>query len=225
MIALTDYAVKNMLQTRFNMPAIFSSESVALEERGDIRFQLPTGLITPEGSISPKVKFPFCIWSRNQGSVDDSRLNIAMARDGVEIGMRNEDQTKARFIKLIPITYPYAVGYYVSDISHSVRIEKIYWGLKVDFQLSIYYPPYSDDRLKEIKIYISDLSGFSPAKTDSIYSKGRYFAGSMNFSVSTWIAEGIDIPIVQRILVETYDQNTESQLDSFDYDQRVWRRL
>ena len=61
MIALVDTAVKNLIETRFGVPAIFSttSDSVALVERGDVRFQLPNGLIEPDGTMSSKVKFPF----------------------------------------------------------------------------------------------------------------------------------------------------------------------
>jgi len=225
MIALTDSAVKNMLQSRFDMPAIFSSESTALEERGDIRFQLPTGLIQPDGSISPKVKFPFCTWSRDGGTIDEERYNISMARDGIDIGFRNEDGTKAKFIKVMPVKYPYTVRYFVSEISQGIRLEKLYWGLRTDYQLSVYYPISSDDRVKEIKVYIphGSLSGFVTPKTDTIYTKGKYFAGNMNFSVCSWIIEGVDIPIVQNILINTYDQNTEDLLDSYEYNQKIWR--
>lgn len=224
MIALTDTAVKNMIQSRFGVPAIFSSENVALEERGDIQYQLPTGLIEADGSISTKVKFPFCIWIRGAGSINEDSFNISLARDGTDIGFRNEDGTKARFVKAIPITYPYTVRYYVASVAQAIRLEKLYWGLRTEFTLSIYYPPHSDDRLKEFTVYIpnSSLSGFDPPTTDQIYAKGKYYAGNMNFSVSTWIVEGVDVPIIQNILINTYDQSTLDALDDFEYNFKIW---
>jgi hypothetical protein len=223
MIAITDTAVKSMLETRYNMPAIFSIDADALKERGDIRFQLPAGIEDEGGEISSRVKFPFCIWCRDQGTIDEARFNIAQARDGVEIGIRNEDQTKARFLKMIPMRYPYSVRYYVSSISQSIRLEKRYWGLKVEFTLYADFPPESDERLHTLMIRINTLTGFEPPKTDVMYTKGRYYTGNMNFSVDTWIIEGVDIPIVQKILFRTYDRDVLTQLDNFSYDQRIWR--
>ena len=223
MIAITDTAVKDMLQTKFDVPAIFSSEADALEERGDIRFQLPTGMLGPEGTMSPKVKFPFVIWCRGKGAVDETKFNLSAARDGVDIGIRSEDRTKARFVKLIPVKYPYSIRYYVASVAQSVRLEKKYWGLRVDFNLTVDFPPVSDDRIHSLIVRIDSLLGFEPPKTDNIYSKGRYYTGNMDFSVDTWLVEGVDIPIVQKIIVKTYDSDILSQLEDFQLDERIWR--
>ena len=223
MIAITDTAVKSMLETRFGMPAIFSIDADALKERGDVRFQLPTGVENELGEVSSRVKFPFCIWCRSQGVVDETRFNISRARDGADIGIRSGDQTKARFLKMIPMRYPYAIRYYVSSISQSIRLEKRYWGFRVEFTLNADFPPESDDRLHTLMIKIGSLTGFEPPKTDVMYTKGRYYTGNMDFSVDTWIIEGVDIPIVQKILVRTYDRDVLTQLDNFSYDQRIWR--
>lgn len=226
MIALTDIAVKNMLESRFRVPAIFSAtdESTSLIERGDIRFQIPSTLLNQDGTIDPKVKFPFCTWTREAGTLDTERFNIAQARDGVSIGLDSADRTKSRFLKIIPIKYPYAVKYYVANVSQAVRLEKKYWGLSVDFDLDIEFPPSSDDRLKTINIKIVNLNGFDPPKTDQVYSKGRYYTGNMNFTVKSWIIEGIDIPLVQRTLIRTYSGFDDSFFDNLIYDERYWNQ-
>lgn len=226
MIALTDIAVKNMLESRFRIPAIFSAtdDSTSLVERGDIRFQMPSSLLNQNGEIDPKVKFPFCTWMRETGSIDAERFNIAQARDGVSIGFDTEDRTKSRFLRIIPIKYPYAVKYYVANVSQAIRLEKKYWGLTVDFDLNVEFPPNSDERLKTINIKIVSLNGFDPPKTDQIYSKGRYYTGSMNFTVKSWIIEGIDIPLVQKSIIRTYDGTGTVEFTSSVYDERYWNR-
>lgn len=224
MIALTDTAVKNLLQARYNMPAIFSkSASVDIMERGDIRFQLPTGFVDENGNLNPKVKFPFCTWHRGTGAIDNTRYFDAQARYGVDTGLRSEDRTKARFVKLIPMLYPYGITYFVSSVAQSTRLEKLYWGLHVNYSLPIEFPPASDDRLKTLFARIMELGGFTPPDTDQMYTKGRYYAGSMDFHVATTIVEGIDIPLVQKVIIETYDHNGLDQLDNYSYDEKIWR--
>jgi hypothetical protein len=222
-IALTDAAVKNLLQTRFNMPAIYGDTSTAMMERGDERFQLPTGFVDESGNLNPKVKFPFCVWNREAGAIDTTRYFDAQARYGVDTGIRSEDRTKARFVKLIPMNYPYAIDYYVASVAQSTRIEKLYWGLHVNYPLLIDFPPASDERLHTLFARIIELGGFTPPKTDQMYAKGRYYTGTMNFHVSTNIVEGIDIPLVQKVIIDTYDHNGLDQLDSYSYDEKIWR--
>ena len=219
MIALTDAAVKNLLQTRFNMPAIFSDDSTAIEEASDIRFQLPLNFFEADGNtLNPRVIFPFCIWSRQPGSIDFSRYNELRARYGVYTGFESADRVKARYVKMLPMTYPYDIKYYVSSVAQSTRLEKLYWGLQIDYTLYIDFPPCSDDRLNSIFVRISSLTGFGTPKTDTIYSKGRYYTNTMNFSVDTWIIEGIDIPLVQEVLIKTYDHDGLKQLDEYNYE-------
>ena len=47
----------------------------------------------------------------------------------------------------------------------------------------------------------------------------------MNFSVDTWIIEGIDIPLVQEVLINTYDHDGLKQLDEYNYEEKFWRGL
>lgn len=222
MIALTDTAIKNLIQARFKIPAIYGDTSTAMMERGDERFQLPTGFVDESGSLNPKVKFPFCIWNRGTGSIDTTRYLDSQARYGVDTGFRSEDLTKARFIKIIPMVYPYNVDYYIASVAQSTRLEKLYWGLHVNYSLFIDFPPASDERLKTLFARIIGLGGFTPPKTDQMYAKGRFYSGTMNFNVSTNIVEGIDIPLVQKILIDTYDHNGLDILDNYSYDEKIW---
>jgi hypothetical protein len=224
MISITDTAVKNLLQSRFKMPAIYSDESSAMDESYDMRYQLPTGFLNEDGTtLNPKVVFPFCIWTRQSGNIDMERYNEMRARFGVYTGFESEDRTKARYLKMIPMNYPYGIRYYVSSVAQSVRLEKLYWGLKIDFSIPLDYPPSSDDRLNNVIVRISSLAGFGPPKTDTIYSKGRYYTNTMNFNVDTWIVEGIDIPLVQEVLIKTYDHNAITQMDEYNYEEKFWK--
>lgn len=225
MIAHTDQAVKNMLQTRFGLSAIWTGETVALLTEADKRFKYPTE-VNDYLAGGGEIKFPFAAYIRSPGSFDDTRFNTAMAKMGVIKGYVHNDQTRIQLVKMLPVTYPYAIKYYCSNTYEAIKLEKLYWGLKTEPYLDLYITGFPDDfnsNLGTFKIFVSALDGFEPPTTDETYEKGRFYAGGMGFTVSTWVAENAEVPIVQEIVSKLYDSTPSNFMESSIVTDRSWR--
>lgn len=218
MIAHTDQAIKRLLELRFGMSAIWTGETVALLTHADSRFSFPSEVndyIANQG----EVKFPFCSFIRTPGSFDAARFNTAVAKMGVVRGYLNQDKTRLQLVKMIPVLYPYAIKYYCSNVYESIKLEKLYWGLQIEPYLDGYikngFPDDFNSNFADFKIYISTLEGFEPPTTDTAYEKGRFYTGSMGFTVSTWIAENIEVPVVKEVVTQMYEKTPDKALDVF----------
>ena len=226
MIAHTDQAVKGMLEDRFGMAAIWTGETVALMVEADMRFKFPSKVndfITNGG----EVKFPFCAYIRSPGSMDDQKYNLGMATSGVMRGYMSDDKTKVQVVKMIPVTYPYAVKYYCSDVYESIRLEKHYYGLKADPFLDRYmekgFPDDFNSNFASFKIYITTLDGFEPPITDGLYDQGKFYTGNMGFTVSTWVAENAEIPIIQEVRANLYNEVPANYLENIIAKDRYYK--
>jgi hypothetical protein len=221
MIALTDEAVKKLLETRFGMPAVWSTETVAMMIESDQRFNFPSSVKKFEED-GGEVKFPFCAFIRTTGAPDDPRLNLAAAKFGFITEHVAEDKTKVNRVRMIPMTYPYAVKYYLSKYSDSIKMEKKYYGLRLDQGLTVDFPVGFDSNFTQFFIYISALDGFDPPFTDETYTKGRFFTGNLGFTVSTWIAEDVEIPLIQKIETNVYDQDVSQYMTTWITSKKTW---
>ena len=228
MIALTDQAVKHMIETRLGIPAIWTTETVALMLEADQRFQLPKAIskyredLEKQEKGSSKIVFPFCAFSRMTGGIDDMRVNLALGKYGLITEHVSEDKTRVSRIRMIPMNYPYAVKYYVTKFSQSIQMEKKYYGLRLDPGLHIKFPVGFDSNFVKFYIWVSSLDGFDPPVTDEIYSKGEWFTGNLGITVNTWIAEDVEAPLIQKIDTEIYDEDVPKYLGSWIISKKTW---
>jgi len=218
MIAHTDQAVKLMLETRFGLPAIWTGETVSLMAEAARRFKLPVEIEKYEIN-GGDVTFPFCCFIRSPGMFDEQRFNSSAAQMGVMKGYKSQDSTRVQMIKMIPVQYPYAIKYYCSSVYESIRLEKLYYGLKVDPYLDKYvklgFPDDFNSNFASYSIYIYSLDGFEPPLTDDVFAKGRFYTGNMGFSVNTWVAETIEVPIIKEIVANLYNTSPDKYLEKF----------
>jgi hypothetical protein len=222
MIALTDQAVRTMLETRFGMPAVWTTETVALMIQSDQRYELPSSVKQFYDEQGGEVKFPFCAFIRMTGMVDDARMNLGLAKYGLVTEHISEDKTKVNRVRMIPMTYPYAVKYYLSKYSDSIWMEKKYYGLRIDQGLTLKFPVGFDSNFTQFFVWISSLDGFDPPFTDEKYSKGNFYTGNLGFSVSTWIAEDVEIPLIQKIETNMYEKDVSNYLGTWITSKKTW---
>jgi hypothetical protein len=223
MIGLTDLAVKEMLETRFRMPSIWTSETVAIMSRGDERFQKFPSLVEKRLKDGKEIIFPFCAFIRTQGQAVDDRFNLAMALSGYKSGIEFRDRTRTYKVRMIPILYPYLIQYYCDQYDQTILLEKKYWGLKLEPMLPLKFPlDSSPDQSFNTNAEIQ-LEGFEVASRDQEYERGRFYTGAMGFNVLTYIAEGYEVPLIQKVEVGIYDKDLDHYLEKFAKDQKFWR--
>jgi hypothetical protein len=223
MIGLTDLAVKELLETRFRMPSIWTSETVAVMTRGDERFRKFPSLAEKRIKDGKEIIFPFCAFIRSQGQPADDRFNLAMAISGYKTGIEFRDRTRTYKVRMIPVQYPYMIQYYCDEYDQTILLEKKYWGLKIEPLLPLKFPlDSSPDQSFNTNAEIIQLDGFEVANTDVVYERGRYYTGAMGFTVLTHVAEGYEVPLIQKIEVGIYDKDFDHYLESFAKDQKFW---
>jgi hypothetical protein len=223
MIALTDEAVRKLIETRFGMPAVWTTETVALMIESDQRYNLPRDVKDYYDNQGGEVKFPFCAFIRTTGAVDDSRFNFGLAKHGLVTEHVAQDKTRVNRVRMIPMTYPYAIKYYLSKYSDSIAMEKKYYGLRIDLGLTLEFPVGFDSNFTKFYVFISSLDGFDPPFTDERYSKGDFYSGNLGFTVSTWIAEDVEVPLIQKIETNLYDKDVSHYLSTWTTDKKTWR--
>jgi hypothetical protein len=225
MLGVTDFAVRTLLNNRFGMPAILTSETVAIMTRGDERFQKFPTMALERINNNQEITFPFCAFIRSQGQLLDERFNMAMALYGYNTGINFRDRTRTFKVRMLPVSCPYLIQYYCESYDQTIRLEKMYWGLKLEPLLPLEFPidACPDQNLK-VFAEIYQLDGFETANFDLVYERGRYFTGAMGFTVLTYVAEDYEVPLIQKINVGVFDKDPEHPLETFSKNEKFWDR-
>jgi len=196
-ISLIDLGVKALLYSKFRTVMSLSSAD------SDV-FIYPDGVamrIAYERRGDDKLEF-INFW-RTGLRYNWDRNNSVIARRGISVAYTDSNQDRATTVKAVPAIIDYNVSFWSRsrDTLNVVSETYLFWQQN-NPNLSINY---NDSIPLELDLHFGDIVDNSTVEQE--FSRGQYFSYSAPLQVEGWVFSGIEVGIIQSIIVNIYDNN------------------